>query len=195
MKATIERLDIDRLTQEITESAKHANGVRYPSDRETNLTIELIQKCWEAFRDKPPQEGEWVKIDEEFQRIGYVLDQVEYTDFQPAKNGSVYLSNGHGSFSGSFESPVKMKLEAGSLHTSGSSTAVRQAHIAAFTSQSLLVFLQTHQGVIEMAKWSLLLLVCLCCGCASQRTRITLTRVGGQPSISIELMIEQRKTK
>lgn len=104
-------VDIDRLTQEITESAKRADGVRYPSDRETNLTIELIQKCWEAFHGQPPQESEWVKIGEEFQRIGYVWSQEgDVTEFQPCKNGSHYLCNGHGSFSGSFEDVVKMKL-------------------------------------------------------------------------------------
>ncbi len=35
-----------------------------------------------------------------------------------------------------------------------------------------------------MAKWILLLLVC--CGCASQRVRVTVTRVHGEPSVSIE---------
>lgn len=37
-----------------------------------------------------------------------------------------------------------------------------------------------------MKRISMLLLLGLCIGCASQRTRITVTRVHGEPSISIE---------
>lgn len=36
-----------------------------------------------------------------------------------------------------------------------------------------------------MAKWILLLLVC-CIGCAGQRVRVTVTRVHGEPAISVE---------
>jgi hypothetical protein len=36
-----------------------------------------------------------------------------------------------------------------------------------------------------MAKWMLLIIVGLC-GCAGQRTRVTFTRVQGEPAISIE---------
>lgn len=36
-----------------------------------------------------------------------------------------------------------------------------------------------------MTKWILLLLVC-CFGCASQRVRVTVTRVHGEPAISVE---------
>jgi hypothetical protein len=37
-----------------------------------------------------------------------------------------------------------------------------------------------------MLKWILSLGIVLFCGCAGQRTRITVTRVHGEPSISIE---------
>lgn len=42
-----------------------------------------------------------------------------------------------------------------------------------------------------MAKW--ILLLALCGGCAGQRVRVTVTRVGGQPAISVE--IEERGIK
>lgn len=108
----IERLDIDRLTSEITESAKRADGVRYPSDRETKLTIELIQRNWEAFHGKPPQEGELVVVGEEHHRIAQVWDRADdgSTELQPAKSGSVYLHEGCGSFSGSLDSIATMRL-------------------------------------------------------------------------------------
>ncbi len=35
-----------------------------------------------------------------------------------------------------------------------------------------------------MAKWILLLLLCI--GCASQRVRVTVTRLNGEPAFSIE---------
>ena len=38
-----------------------------------------------------------------------------------------------------------------------------------------------------MAKWILFVVIGSCIGCASQRVRVTVTRVGGQPSVSIEL--------
>lgn len=45
-----------------------------------------------------------------------------------------------------------------------------------------------------MAKWILLLVVCLCIGCASQRTKITVTRgFNGEPSISIEFQEKEIK--
>lgn len=37
-----------------------------------------------------------------------------------------------------------------------------------------------------MAKWILLVVIGLCIGCASQRVRVTVTRVNGEPSISVE---------
>lgn len=109
---TIERLDIDRLHREITESAKHADGVRYPSESETQKTIEIIQKCWEGFHGQPPQQGELVRIEGEVHRIAHVWDRSEdgVTNFQPAKNGSVYLCEGFGSFSGGYDLPVKLRL-------------------------------------------------------------------------------------
>lgn len=115
IQKTVEKLDRDRLWVEITESAKRANGVRFPSDRETELTIEIIQKKWEAFRDKPPQEGEWVQIGDKYHRIAYVFRNEDgLTGFQPSTygmGGSVYLCSGHGSYSVSFEAPVTMRLE------------------------------------------------------------------------------------
>lgn len=42
-----------------------------------------------------------------------------------------------------------------------------------------------------MSKWILLVVVCVFCGCASHRTKITVTRVDGQPAVSIEF--EDRK--
>jgi hypothetical protein len=45
-------------------------------------------------------------------------------------------------------------------------------------------FFRYKEGKI-MAKWMLLIIVGLC-GCAGQRTRVTLTRVQGEPAISIE---------
>lgn len=110
---TIERLDIDRLHREITESAKLAHGVRYPSERETQKTIELIQKCWEGFHGKPPQQGEWVEINGECRRIAHVWsrNQDGTTELQAAISGSTYLFEGCGSFSGGLDSPVTMKLQ------------------------------------------------------------------------------------
>lgn len=43
-----------------------------------------------------------------------------------------------------------------------------------------------------MAKW-ILLVLCLCCGCAGHRTRVTLTRIDGEPAISFE--IEESKDR
>lgn len=37
-----------------------------------------------------------------------------------------------------------------------------------------------------MAKWILLFVIGSCIGCASQRVRVTVTRVHGEPSVSIE---------
>ena len=37
-----------------------------------------------------------------------------------------------------------------------------------------------------MKRISILLLIGLCFGCASQRVRVTVTRVHGEPSVSIE---------
>jgi len=37
-----------------------------------------------------------------------------------------------------------------------------------------------------MRQWLLLLLLLLLSGCAGQRARVTLTRVNGEPSISVE---------
>lgn len=109
---TIERLDFDRLHREITESAKHADGVRFPSESETQKTIEIIQKCWEGFHDKPPMEGEWVKMGDDYRRIAHVQFRAGFkqTKFQPAKAGSVYLYEGCGSFAGSLDLPVVMNL-------------------------------------------------------------------------------------
>ncbi len=106
-------LDIDNLRDQIIESAKQANGVRYPSERATENTLNIIQQCWEEFNGKPPQEGEFVKIGDEHHRIAYVTSRNDdgTTTFQPAKSGSVYLFSGHGSFSGSLDSPVTMKLK------------------------------------------------------------------------------------
>ena len=115
IEKTVEKLDRDRLWTEITESAKRANGVRFPSDRETEKTIETIQKNWEAFRDKPPQEGEIVQIGDKHHRIAYIFRQEDgLTGLQPSSTGTdgrVYLFSGYGSYSGSLDSPVTMRLE------------------------------------------------------------------------------------
>ena len=115
IEKTVEKLDRDRLWVEITESAKRANGVRYPTDRETELTIEKIHKNWEAFRHKPPQEGEWVTIGDKHHRIAHIWSRENgLTGFQPTTyglGGSFYLCDGYGSFSGSLDSPIKMRLE------------------------------------------------------------------------------------
>lgn len=115
IQKTVEKLDRDRLWTEITESAKRANGVRFPSDRETELTIEKIQKNWEAFIGKPPQEGEWVQIGDKYCRIAHVWSHENgITGLQPATygmGGSFYLFDGFGSFSGALDAPVNMRLE------------------------------------------------------------------------------------
>lgn len=42
-------------------------------------------------------------------------------------------------------------------------------------------------------KWIVLLLFLACCGCATQRTKITLTRIDGQPALSIEFEERNRQ--
>lgn len=110
---TIERLDIDRLHREITQSVKAAHGVRSPSESDTQKTIELIQKCWEGFHGMPPMLGEWVKKGDEYVRIAFVRSRINFRDttFQPAKAGSFYLHEGCGDFAGSLDSPVTMDLK------------------------------------------------------------------------------------
>lgn len=42
-----------------------------------------------------------------------------------------------------------------------------------------------------MAKW-ILLVLCLCSGCAGYRTRVTFTKIDGKPAVSFEIEESRR---
>jgi len=111
-EATLPDIDIDKLREEITESAKLKDGIKFPSDAETDRTIDAIQERWADYDGNGPMAGDYVFQEGKFLRVAHVHDRADDGSvcLQTAGEGSFYLCHGSGSYSGGLDYPITIKV-------------------------------------------------------------------------------------